>query len=258
MAIVPIAVQLYTLREETARDFAGTLKEVANIGYTGVELAGYAGHTPFETRSFLDDNGLKAVGSHIAIERLEEDLDSVIDENLILGNGHIVVPYLAEDRRSRQGFRRVADSLNQIGEKLRRVGLTLAYHNHDFEFHLFDASRDGTSSGGVDDGETGMDILLRHTNPDFVKLEVDTYWVLASGIDPAEFIRRHSNRIGLLHLKDRDPIDGSTAELGTGDLPLTAILTALETTGVRWLIVEQDQCRRSPLESIRMSFDFLN
>jgi len=243
MKQLPIALQLYTLRDETEKDFAGTLRAVAKIGYTGVELAGYGGLSVRALKNLLSENGLHVAGSHVAIERLESELDQVIDENLELGNPNVVIPYLAEDRRQTAAdYQRVAASLNGWSATLASHGLTLAYHNHAFEFDT------------LDNGRTGMDILFAETNPALVKVEVDTYWVLAAGHDPVQYLKRSAGRVVLVHLKDRDPADGSYTEIGTGDLPLAGLVDVAAAVGSTWLIVEQDVCRRPPLESVEISF----
>ena len=246
MPKLPIALQMYTVRDDAVRDYAGTVRRVAALGYAGLELVGHSGLSVRELRGLLDETGLRVCGSHIAIDQLEKDIAQVIGENLQLGNTRVVVPYLAEDRRrDADGYQKTADTLNGLGETLRAQGLTLCYHNHAFEFEP------------LADGRLGLDILLDNTDPMLVKAEVDTYWVLVGGQDPVAFLHKHRGRVPLLHLKDRDTTDGSFAELGTGDLPLDALIAAAPEAGVEWLIVEQDVCKRPPLEAVKISYDNL-
>ena len=246
MAKLPIALQLYTVRDDAGKDFAGTIKKVAEIGYTGVELAGHGGLGVQALKSLLDDNGLRIAGSHIGIDALENDIAKVIDENLSLGNHNIVVPYLSDDRRQDSaGYKKVAAALNVFGETLRSHGLTLAYHNHAFEFDT------------LDNGQNGMEILLDETDPGLVKAEIDTYWVLVGGKDPVEFVKKYSGRVILMHIKDRNPEDGSFAEVGTGNLPLDDLVEVAPSVGASWLIVEQDVCKRPPLEAVTISYNNL-
>ena len=172
---------------------------------------------------------------------MENNIAQVISENLELGNSRVVVPYLAEDRRQgADGYKKTAETLNGLGETLRTQGLTLCYHNHAFEFEPLEG------------GAFGLDVLLDNTDPMLVKAEVDTYWALVGGQDPVAFIQKHKGRVPLLHLKDRDTTDGSFAEVGTGDLPLDALIAAAPEVGVEWLIVEQDSAsarRWSPSRS---------
>lgn len=246
MAKLPIALQLYTVRDDAGKDFTGTIKKVAEIGYSGVELAGHGGLSVQALKSLLDDNGLGIAGSHIGIDALEKEISKVIDENLSLGNLNIVVPYLSDDRRTNSdGYKKVAAALNGFGETLRSHGMTLAYHNHAFEFEK------------LDNGQIGMDILLDETDPALVKAEIDTYWVLVGGKDPVEFVKKYSGRVILMHIKDRNTEDGSFAEVGTGDLPLDALIEVAPSVGTSWLIVEQDVCKRPPLEAVAISYNNL-
>ena len=148
MSHLPIAVQLYTLRDLTKSDFSKTVAEVARIGYAGVELAGYGNlKTAAEVRRVLDDNGLKVAGSHASIEALEADVDRVLDDNAALGNRNIVCPFMPEARRKdAAGWRAVAASLNHIGGQCRARGFEFAYHNHAFEYEKF-TLRDAADPG---------------------------------------------------------------------------------------------------------------
>ncbi|MGO8673607.1 MAG: sugar phosphate isomerase/epimerase family protein [Capsulimonadaceae bacterium] len=245
MSKLPIAVQMYTVRDDAQRDFAGTIEKISSIGYGAVELAGNGGLSTRSLKALLDDNGLKIAGSHTALERMDQALPQVIDENLALGNPNVVAPYIAEQNRTREYYTALAGRLNEWGETLGAHGLTLSYHNHDFEFK------------GLPDGGRGMDILLSNTDPALVKLEVDTYWVMVAGLDPVAYLNEQKARLHLVHLKDRDLTDGSFAEIGTGDLPLDAIIEAAQAARAAYLIVEQDTCKRPPLESIRISYENL-
>jgi sugar phosphate isomerase/epimerase len=246
MPKLPIALQMYTVRDDANQDYAGTLRTVAQIGYAGIELAGRGDLSLHALRDVLNETGLRVCGSHTGIDQIESNLAQVVEENTAIGNTRVVVPYLSEDRRQgSEGYKKTAAKLNELGELLRTQGLTLAYHNHAFEFEV------------QDDGRTGLEILLAETDPMLVKAEVDTYWVLVGGQDPVAFLQHHRGRIPLLHIKDRDTSDGSFAEIGTGDLPLDALIAAAPEAGVEWLIVEQDVCKRPPMEAVKISYDNL-
>lgn len=246
MPKIPIGLQLYTLRDAMKEDFAGTLRKVAAVGYGYVELAGYGGLSVREVSSLLADNYLKVAGSHIALDALESDLHQVIQENLELGNSHIVVPYLAEERRrTADDYKAVAETLNGIGETLQTAGMTLCYHNHDFEFKP------------LADGQMGEDVLLDNSDPLFVKIEADAYWILKAGQDPVAFVRKHTGRVPIIHLKDRDLDDGSFAPVGTGDLPLDALIEAAGEVGTQYLLVEQDIVKGDALEAVTLSYSNL-
>jgi len=246
MANVPIALQLYTVREDLAKDFEGTLQRVAEIGYTGVEFAGFGDVPSSKVWRALQEFNLKAAGAHWPLGQLENDLESVVEMNLEICNDFLVVPWLPEERRrDRKRWREVANSMNEIAKDIQDYGLKLLYHNHAFEFEKVG-------------GETGWDILFEAADPDLVGAEIDTYWIKYAGEDPAEYIRRMAGRCPLVHLKDMANDDKrSQTEIGAGTLDFDAIFQAAETGGVQWFIVEQDTCGRPPLESANLSFENL-
>ena len=243
-----LACQLYTLRELTQRDFAGTVADVARIGYRAVELAGYGNlRTAPEVRKVLDGHGMRAVASHTNIDALERRLAEVIDHNHALGSGTVVLSFLPEHRRKDlDGWKQSADVLNRVGAECHRNGLELAYHHHHFEFQKFD-------------GRYALDLLWEWTNPTFVKAELDTFWIRHGGEDPAGYIARLGPRTTHLHLKDLLPGPPVRfAEVGLGVLDFAAILQVAEAAGVRWGVVEQDSTyERPPLEAVKISYDNL-
>ncbi len=246
MAKIPVAAQMYTVRDRTANDFVGTFKEVAKIGYAGVELAGDGGLSAKELRALLEDLNLKIAGNHVGIQKLESSLDDTLRYNHELGNPYIVIPAIPESRRSdASAWRQTAEALNRIGRSCKDAGMTLCYHNHAAEFQRFD-------------GKFGLDILLNESDPNLVFAEVDTYWVKYGGEDPAAFIRRHPGRARLLHLKDMaNDAERSFAEVGEGILDFKAIFAAAEIGKTEWYIVEQDACKRPSIDSLRISFENL-
>jgi sugar phosphate isomerase/epimerase len=233
---------MYTLRNESARDFTGTLREVAKIGYAGVEFAGTGGLSPSELRQLLADLSLRVAGSHTGLEILEKNPNAALDYNQEIGNRYIVCPWLPENRRqSADDYRAMAELLNRVGAACKERGMQLCYHNHDFEFRQFD-------------GRYGLDILLGAADPELVKAELDTYWVKKAGVDPAAYLRQHAGRCPLVHLKDMTADASRTfAEVGEGSMDWPAIFTTAEAGGATWYVVEQDTCRRAPLESVAIS-----
>ncbi|MBM3475514.1 MAG: sugar phosphate isomerase/epimerase [Armatimonadetes bacterium] len=247
MPTIPVSLQTYTVRNVLADDFVGVVKQIAEMGYAGIEIGGnLGGMSPGEFRSFVGDLGLALTGNHVGIDALESNLSQVIDENLAIGNRWIVCPWMPEDRRQdAAGWRTVAGLLSEIGAKVKAAGLQLCYHNHSFEFQRFD-------------GQTGFDIFYAAADPDLVQAEIDTYWVQHGGDDPAATIERFAGRVPLVHLKDMTPGDSPTfTEVGNGILDFPAIFAASERAGVEWYIVEQDTCAGPSLERARISFDNL-
>jgi sugar phosphate isomerase/epimerase len=246
MADVPVALQLYTVREDAARDFVGTLEQVAAIGYVGVELAGYGPLAPAELRAKLDELGLTVAGSHVALARLENELDAVIAECRILQCPNIVCPVLPAERRTEEGFRALATSLNGIGRTVTASGQTLCYHNHAFEFET------------EIDGIAAYDWLMAHTDPALVQIEIDAFWLQKAGRDPATYIEKYSGRVPLVHLKDMTADAAQTfAPVGTGSVDFAPLFAAAERGGVRWYIVEQDRAEGSAIEAARTSWSNL-
>jgi len=248
MSQLGIAAQLYTVRHLTQLDFAGTAGRVAAIGYRAVELAGFGNLTSAgAVKNALDSHQLACISSHVPIEDFERDPDAVMRDNELIGNHTLVVPWLEEARRrSGADWHRLADFLNKIGRLCARRGFQLAYHNHAFEFEEFA-------------GQRAFDILWNGTDPQLVKAELDVYWIAFANQDPLAWMRRLSDRLLLLHLKDlADTPDRRFAEVGTGTLDFGKILQAAESTGVRWGIVEQDDTYgQSPIASLKTSFDNL-
>jgi sugar phosphate isomerase/epimerase len=240
----PIAVQPYTIREAMSKDYAGALEQVAEIGFKGIELGcPPEGMTVSRQKALLDRLGLKVVGTHAGFDTLDFNPDAIADYLEEVDGGKFVAISLRFE--SRQAVLDKAKKMNEIGEKFRRRGVTFLYHNHDWEFVKYD-------------GEYALDILLRETDPELVKTEPDTYWIKKGGEDPAAYLSKLKNRAPMLHIKDMEAGDGQFfAEIGTGIIDFQAVAKAAEEIGVQWMVVEQDQTRRDPFESLRISYDNL-
>jgi sugar phosphate isomerase/epimerase len=224
-----IALQLYTVRRELAADLSGTLQAVAGAGYASVELAGLPPVDTLELGQLLADAGLRPVASHEGIDGLRADPAGVAARLRRLGCPRAIVPWMPEeDRRTADDVRRFAAELGGAAAELAKDGVRLGYHNHAFEF----APLDGT---------TVWDVLVEEL-PAGIELEVDVYWASVGGRDPADVIAGCSDRVRLLHMKDRaggtEPHD---APAGEGTLDLDRIVAAGRVAGVEWYIAEQDE-----------------
>lgn len=240
---IPVAVQLFTLREETEKDFAGTLKKVAELGYDGVEFAGFGELSAKEVKALLDEYGLKASSSHVPLDRIQDDIENVIEEQKIIGSRYVVCPYILPEQRSEENYQALLQTLEKAEEACRKEGLTLCYHNHDFELEK------------MADGRTVLETILDETK---TAAEFDIYWLTKAGEQPAEWIKKYAGRTPLVHLKDMTTDDEQFfAELGTGGVDIGAVLETAEATNVEWWVVEQDMTKRTPFESIEMSLDYL-
>ncbi len=246
MADIPIALQLYTVREPLAADYIGTLRKVADLGYDHVQLTAAI---PLETqhlKSVLDDLGLGVAGIHVGGNQLREELDKWISFCQVVGTVDLIWPFLPPNmRESKADWLEAAGIMDELGARCKDRGIRLSYHNHSFEFVKFD-------------GTYGLDLLYENTEPDHLYAELDTYWVKHGGEEPVEYIQKYSGRLATLHVKDMaDDADRSFAEVGSGILDWPAICDAAVEAGVKYYVVEQDTCPGDPLQSARQSLEFL-
>jgi sugar phosphate isomerase/epimerase len=243
-----IGLQMYTLRNETAQDFRGTLRKVAELGYEGVEFAGYGDIPAEEMKSLLQELGLKAIGSHVGLHLLRGDLQKEIDYLKTIGATYMICPYvMPEERGDAENWKQLYAFLQEVGMEARKQGLIFGYHNHDFEF----TARVGDASV--------FDAMYAATSPEAVQVEMDVCWVQFAGEDPLSYIPKYAGRLPLLHLKDFSKDEEGkmvTLELGKGIVNLPAVIQASSNAGVEWLIVEQDHCQKPPLESVENSFQW--
>jgi len=236
-----LALQAYTVRDELAGDYLGTLTRIAGIGYEGVELGPPPADISLaEFKDHMTQIGLRVVGSHGGLQQLTDDLGTQVDYLHTMGGRYLG---LSHRFASRQDVLEAARRFNEIGAACRKEAIQLLYHNHNWEFTRFD-------------GESAYDLLLEATDPGLVKMELDTYWVQRAGEDPVAYLKRLGERCPLLHIKDMEAGEEQFfAEVGEGVLDWDAIFrAAAAAAGTEWLVVEQDQCRRSAMESITISY----
>jgi len=242
MSKIPIALQLYSIREDCARDLAGTLKAVAEMGYEGVEFAGYYGWDADELRGLLNDLNLKVAGTHIGLDSLLNGaLDETIEFNKKIGNRFLIVPWLPEERRgSKSAWLETAQLMNEIAKKLKPHGLRVGYHNHTFEFQPID-------------GDLPWDILFSSTVPEVV-MQLDTGNAMHGGVSPEgvlEILKRYPRRATTVHLKEFSATN-ELAVIGEGDMRWGDFLKLCETIGgTEWYIIEQESYAYEPLECAR-------
>ncbi|HEU5154443.1 MAG TPA: sugar phosphate isomerase/epimerase family protein [Gemmatimonadales bacterium] len=238
-----IGIQLYSVRDIFAADPPGTLKQLAQIGYKEVELAGFGQHSIEEIKAAIQKAGLRAPSSHVPLENLRNNLSEVIANAKMLGNSYVVCPWLDQEMRSRDGYRQAAALLNQAGQVTRQSGITLAYHNHDFEFAVLG-------------GTIGYDILLEETDPEVVKFEMDLYWIRKGGGDPLAYFEKWPNRFHLVHVKDMGR-NGEMVNVGAGVIKWEAIFSKSSRAGIEHYFVEHDN-PPSPIAFARASYDYLH
>ena len=247
MAEKVVAAQLYTVRRftQSLEGVATSLRKVAEIGYSAVQISGFGPVDPKEVAGLLEDNGLVARSTHVSWDRFVNDLDALIEEHLLWNCYHPAVGSLPVEYRSMDGLKRFIDELMPVAEKLAKSGMDFSYHNHNHEFAKYD-------------GKTWMEMLLEQTPPEALKFELDVYWIQAGGADPALWIKKCAGREPLLHLKDMrvtSQREQRFAEVGEGNLNWPPILAAAKASGVEWYFVEQDECYdRDPFESLAVSY----
>ena len=248
----PIALQLYSVRDALAGDFEGTLRRVAEMGYEGVEFAGLYGKSPEEILKITTELGLKVISAHVPLAEMEENPQKVFALYKSLGCEYIAVPYLPEEGRPGVGdFEKTIQTVSALAVKAKEAGLTLLYHNHDFEFVK------------VENGSYGLDELYTRIPTELLETEIDTCWVNVAGVDPAKYVEKYENRAPVVHLKDfvmpgKKPdklyaligIDDDEEQkeeeafsfrpVGYGAQKVEQLLLAAERAGSKWLVVEQD------------------
>jgi sugar phosphate isomerase/epimerase len=242
-----LGLQLYSIKELTEKDFIGTLKKVAEIGYDGVEFAGFFDTPAKELKKTLDDLYLAPCGSHTGIDLLQNEFNKVIEYNLEIENPYIVCPGLPTHMRdSADAYKRLADEFNEIGQRCKEHGIQFAYHNHDFEFEKFN-------------GEYGLDILLSNTQRDLVHMELDTFWVEYCGLRSIDFIKKYREQCSsLIHIKDLKSMDQKiSTEIGKGIMNFKEIIQLGKEIGIKWYIVEQEEFEIPQLESIQQSLEYM-
>ncbi|HEY3417480.1 MAG TPA: sugar phosphate isomerase/epimerase [Armatimonadota bacterium] len=237
-------MQLYTVRDETAKDYAGTVRKVAEIGYSGVEFAGFGDLSMEAVRALLDETHLRPAGAHIGLGNLQQDIQRLIDDQLALGNHYVTLGGIPAPTDA-DGWKKAGEMLSDYGRILHEQGLTLGYHNHAHEFKQYD-------------GVAALDLLLGNSDPRYLQSELDVYWVTRGGEDPVAYINKYAGRFTFLHMKDMAPGEEQQfAEVGEGILDWPAIIAAGRAGGAQWFIVEQDVCQRPSLESATISYNNL-
>lgn len=237
MLLKEVGLQLYSLRDETKLDFCKTVERVAQMGYSGVEFAGYGGLTPKEMSKLLKDNGLKAYSAHTGLPKTEAELDAEIEMLLETGAKYFVCPW--SPMKTHDDALRFADVMNQTYEKLKVHGLGMGYHNHAFEFES-------------DQDELLIDTFFNAWHPD-IFAEFDVFWVAYAGYDPLDYVAKYAGRQKLMHLKELAADRKSNVEIGSGILDFAALISKGQQIGVEHFIVEQEEYTLPPLESCERS-----
>jgi sugar phosphate isomerase/epimerase len=266
----PLNVQLYTVRNELAKDPKSTLEAIRRIGYAYVEPSR---PQMLKIEPLCKDLGLKTPAGHFEAPLVTGnfapwkaalagavppgyDWKKAVEQARGWGMKYMVISYLMKSERDAPGFyEKFCDQMNQAGETARKAGVTLCYHHHSFEFEPVN-------------GRRAIDTMIARFDPNLVMFQIDTFWVKAGGDDPPAVIGKLKGRVALVHLKDVQSADfreyqeskvppNMFRECGSGVLDFPAILNACKNAGVAGYIVEQDQCPASPIESLAKSYKYL-
>ena len=259
-----LGIQLYTVRDEVAKDLEHSLSEVSKAGYTMTELYGYDykkrqffGRSVKEMSDLLKKHHLSTPSGHYNILDMMYDTNynwdswkNLLEDAKLLGNKYVVIPYMDDKHRTPDNFKLMAERLNKAGELSKAAGIATGYHNHNFEFE--------TSV----DGATAYEYLLKHTDPKLVKFEMDLYWFANAGQDPISWIKKYPGRFPMWHIKDMEAKTegkekGQTCEVGQGIIDWKTIFKHQAEAGVDYVFVEQEQYRKPVFECIKISAGYM-
>lgn len=242
-----IGVQFYTLRE-TCKDLAGldeTLKKVADIGYKNVQLSGVCAYEPEWIKEKLEAYGLKCVLTHTAADKLKAEAEKIAAEHTVYGCDYVGLGYARFDNEG--DLEKFITDFKPVAKTLKENGKYFMYHNHAHEFEKRD-------------GKLIIEHLADEFDKDVMGFTLDTFWVQAGGCNPAEWIEKFSGRLPCIHLKDYAPkgFDKIMMPVGEGNLNWGKIFEAASTSGVKYMLVEQDDCNgEDPFDCIKRSYDYL-
>ena len=259
-----LGIQLYTVRDEVTKSLENTLAQVAAAGYTHIELYGYDyktrqyfGRSAPQLGDLLKQHQLKTPSGHYGIADFlfepvykYESWKHLLQDANTLGHKYVAIPYIEDKHRTPDDFKRICDRLNKGGQLSKEEGITTCYHNHDFEF-----------SSMVDD-MPALEYMLKHTDPKWVKFEMDIYWVKHAKQDPIALFKKYPGRFPLWHVKDMEASEagqplGQTCEVGKGVINWKEIFAQQNLAGLEYAFVEQEQYRHPVFECIKTSADYI-
>ncbi|MFZ1008385.1 MAG: sugar phosphate isomerase/epimerase [Candidatus Sulfotelmatobacter sp.] len=263
---LPLGLQLYSVRDVLPKDYEGTLRQLAALGYREVEAAGFFNHSASEVKQAMAQAGLNCVSAHYPLKDLLPKVDEVVQYGKDLGLKYIVcaAPMLKDASRVKDPNSRAAresmtlddwrwnaDQFNHIGERVNAAGVRFAYHNHTPEFRS-------------EDGVLFYDELMRATDPAKVSMELDCGWAVVAGQDPAALLTRYPKRIVMLHVKDFKMTPASTpeshppsTEMGRGTIDYHPIFEAAKKTSIEHAFVEQEEFDIPEMEALKIDADYV-
>ena len=245
-----IGAQTYTIRDyaQTEKDIYRSLKTIAEMGYTTVQISGLGSIGPQKMKSFCDEFNLKIVLTHIPENRILNETDAVIDEHNIMNCDYIGLGAMSDRYRGEvpEWLDYFTEDFKEPARKIAAAGKLFMYHNHNFEFQKVN-------------GKRLFDRLVENFSAKEMGFTLDTYWIQAAGADICDWVEKLHGRIPCVHLKDMD-VRGFTpvmAPVGEGNINFQKVLKCMEKSGVKYLLVEQDICAESPFVCLKKSYDHL-
>lgn len=250
----PVGLQLYSLRNQFAKDVSGTLDIARGFGIEYVELAGTYGMAPAQFRSMLEAKGLKPISSLTSFEQIRDNIDGVIREAKMLGVQYVGTAWIPHRGEfTEQDARGAIEVFNRAGRELKNNSLRFFYHTHGYEFYRYG---DGTL----------FDLMMKETDPEYVSFEMDVFWIVHPGQNPVSLLEKYGSRFELMHVKDmkkgtptglltgQSDVTNDVA-LGTGQMDWPAIMRAAKKAGVKWYFIEDES--PTSVEQIPQSLLFL-
>lgn len=257
-----VGLQLYTIRDAMAADVLGSLQKLSDLGFKNLELANYSdgkfyGYVPAEFKKIVNDLGMEVISSHTQVEAAGITLDNaqkMADDHAALGVKYCVQPWVNEEDRNIETYKKMIADWNEVGRIMKGVGIQFAYHNHNFEFV------------NIDGIVPYYDIFMPEMDADLITMEIDFFWASKAGQDPIEMFNKYPGRFQLFHFKDMftseapffDVIKDDIAPVGAGVIDFKRIMAAKEIAGMKYLFVEDDnQGNGKPFEALETSISNL-
>jgi len=233
-----VSLQLYSIHEETKKDFKKSVEQVAKLGYKGVEFAGYGGLSAEELKVLLKENNLYSVGTHTGLQVFENSFDEELALSKAIGSKYIICPYAQVDTREK--IDKLVNLLNAAADKAAGENIKVGYHNHAHEFAEIC-------------GKFPLDIIAENTN-DNVILELDVFWVAYAGIDPVDYIKKWGRKVELIHMKQMDS-GKANVDMADGILDMKKIKEA--SRYATYFVVEHEEFDKPVWDSIKNDYDYL-
>ena len=240
-------VQLYSFRNDMAKDAIGTLKQIASLGFKEIETARsqkghYYGLSPTEMKSVCNDLNMNLKSGHV---HLDDKWQQTMEEAVESGQEYLICSSMPSKGQNVDNYKKVAEEFNKAGEACKKLNLKFGYHNHEYEFE-------------TESNQVLYDVLLSNTEADLVHMELDLGWVIVAGKDPLDYFKKYPGRFPLWHLKDMDMNKKESTEFGKGGLDIPTMMTHKKASGVKHIFIEQEEYSINPLESMKHNMAYLN